>query len=108
MLFGSLRVEFTKFAHFLQIHAGEICWRFTFRRWLPIDLKDHMRGLHRIICTITLSSQPDIPVWKWSKSGIFTIKLVYTQLCKNGIDRSFKYLWKAKILLKIKVWLWLI
>jgi hypothetical protein len=33
---------------------------------------------------------------------------VYKDLSKAGIDRSFKHLWKAKIRLKIKVWLWLI
>jgi hypothetical protein len=33
---------------------------------------------------------------------------VYKDLSKAGIDRSFKHLRKAKIPLKIKVWLWLI
>jgi hypothetical protein len=33
---------------------------------------------------------------------------VYKDLSKASIDRSFKHLWKAKIPLKIKVWLWLI
>jgi hypothetical protein len=33
---------------------------------------------------------------------------MYKHLCSNGLDRSFKHLWKAKIPLKIKVWLWLI
>jgi hypothetical protein len=33
---------------------------------------------------------------------------MYKNICSNGVDRSFRNLWKAKIPLKIKVWLWLI
>jgi hypothetical protein len=33
---------------------------------------------------------------------------VYKNLSSYGSDRSFKHLWKAKIPLKIKIWLWLI
>jgi hypothetical protein len=33
---------------------------------------------------------------------------MYNHLCGNGIDRSLKHLWKSKIPLKIKIWLWLI
>jgi hypothetical protein len=57
---------------------------------------------------VRLSQDKDTPRWKWSKNGKFTVKSVYKHLCKNGMDRSFKHLWKSKIPLKIKVWLWLI
>jgi hypothetical protein len=33
---------------------------------------------------------------------------LYKHLCNNGIDRSFRHLWKSRIPLKIKIWLWLI
>jgi hypothetical protein len=33
---------------------------------------------------------------------------MYKNLCSNGVDQSFKHLWKAKLPLKIKIWLWLI
>jgi hypothetical protein len=42
------------------------------------------------------------------QNGLFTVELVYKHLCRNGVDRSFKHLWKRKLPLKIKVWLWLI
>jgi hypothetical protein len=37
-----------------------------------------------------------------------TVKSVSKDLSSLGIDRSFKHLWKSKIPLKIKVWIWLI
>jgi hypothetical protein len=33
---------------------------------------------------------------------------MYNHLCRSGVDRSFRHLWKSKISLKIKIWLWLI
>jgi hypothetical protein len=56
----------------------------------------------------SLSDGLDKPKWKWTKNRQFTVKSMYKQMCKNGIDRSFKHLWKSKISLKIKIWLWLI
>jgi hypothetical protein len=83
-------------------------WRLSFRRWLSVDLQNQMRELNNILCTMALSSSKDKPIWKWTKNGKFSVKSVYKHLCSNGLDRSFKHLWKAKIPLKIKVWLWLI
>src|SRR4051812_38812264 len=44
----------------------------------------------------------------WNKSGRFSVKSMYSHLSNVGVDRSFKHLWKAKVPLKIKIWLWLI
>jgi hypothetical protein len=83
-------------------------WFFTYRRWLSAELliqDGEMRDkLHRI----TLTQDNDCHVWDWIKNKQFTVKSVYKDLFSAGIDRSFKHLWKAKIPLKIKVWLWLI
>jgi hypothetical protein len=58
--------------------------------------------------TVNLFSGNDIPIWDWNKSAKFLVKFVYKDLSSYRIDRSFKHLWKAKIPLKIKIWLWLI
>lgn len=50
----------------------------------------------------------DIPIWIWNNKKKFTVKSVYNHLFDIHLDRSFKHLWKAKIPLKIKIWLWLI
>jgi hypothetical protein len=54
-------------------------WRFTFRRWIPIDLQAKMRGLDMILCSINLNSILDKP-GKWSKDGSFSVKSLYKQL----------------------------
>jgi hypothetical protein len=88
--------------------AARTRWHLTFRRWLSVELQEQMRGLRNILCTVALSPGSDKPIWKWSKNGQFTVKSVYKNICSNGVDRSFRHLWKAKIPLKIKIWLWLI
>jgi hypothetical protein len=35
----------------------EIWWHFNFKRWLPTNLQEQMRGLHGILCYVTLSSK---------------------------------------------------
>jgi hypothetical protein len=72
-------------------------WRLSFRRWFIVDLHNQIRELNNILCTMALSSGKDNPIWKWTKNGKFSVKSMYKNLCSNGIDRSFKHLWKAKI-----------
>jgi hypothetical protein len=57
---------------------------------------------------VALNSEQDKSKWSLTKSGIFSVKSLYNKLSAVGVDRSFKQLWKAKIPLKIKIWLWLI
>jgi hypothetical protein len=37
---------------------------------------------------ITLSQENDSPVWDWTKNGQFTVKYVYKDLSKAGIDKG--------------------
>jgi len=50
----------------------------------------------------------DIPVWKWNKSNLFSTKSVYEFLTKEDSRKHFKHIWKAKILYKIKIFMWLV
>jgi hypothetical protein len=83
-------------------------WIFTYRRWLSADLIIQETKLREKMSNIVLVPEDDIHVWDWNKNGLFSVKSVYKDISSAGIDRSFKHLWKAKIPLKIKVWLWLI
>jgi hypothetical protein len=83
-------------------------WRFSYRRWLTPDLIIQEAGLLQLLNQVRLTQENDSPRWKWLKNGKFTVKSVYKHVCRNGMDRSFRHLWKSKIPLKIKVWLWLI
>jgi hypothetical protein len=75
---------------------------------LTPDLIIQEAGLLQLMNQTHLTQDNDFPRWKWSKSGNFTVKSVYKHVCGCGRDESFRYLWKSKIPLKIKVWLWLI
>jgi hypothetical protein len=57
---------------------------------------------------VALNNNKYKPRWKLTKSGVFYVKSLYNKLYAVGVDRSFKQLWKARITLKIKIWLWLI
>jgi hypothetical protein len=83
-------------------------WFFTYRRWLSAELLVQDGEMRDKLNRIVLTQGNDSLVWDWTKNGQFTVKSVYKNLSRAGIDRSFKHLWKAKIPLKIKVWLWLI
>jgi hypothetical protein len=88
--------------------AASSGWQFTYRRWLSDDLQAQKIKLRELLDMITLVPEDDIPVWDWTKNVQFAVKSVYKDLSSAGIDIFFKHLWKTKIPLKIKVWLWLI
>jgi hypothetical protein len=88
--------------------AATMNWNFSFRRWMTPDIAWQIHGLNQIMSQTVLTDMQDKPHWKWTKSGKFSVKSVYNHLCSNGIDRTFKHLWKSRIPLKIKIWLWMI
>jgi hypothetical protein len=88
--------------------AAAMNWNFSFRRWMTPDISVQIHELTQIMAQTVLTDEHDKPVWKWTKGGKFSVKSVYNHLCGNGLDKSFKHLWKSKIPLKIKIWLWVI
>jgi hypothetical protein len=75
---------------------------------MSIDLQGQCCDLVNILNQGMLNESVDRSKWKWTKNRSFIVKSFYKEFCRNGIDRSFRHLWKRKIPLKIKVWLWLI
>jgi hypothetical protein len=47
-------------------------------------------------------------LWKWSPSKVFGVKSVYEHLTQNGNGPDFKRVWKAKLPVKIKTFMWLV
>jgi hypothetical protein len=88
--------------------AAQKDWHFDYRRQLAPDIQIQLVRMRIMLDPIRLSDEEDIPIWDWTKNAQFSVKSVYKDLSSFGIDRSFKHLWKAKIPLKIKIWLWLI
>jgi hypothetical protein len=88
--------------------SAHIGWRLSFSRWRTEDLQMQWCGLVNILNQRNLSDDLDKPKWKWKNNRQYTVKSMYKPMCINGIDISFKHLWKIKIPLKIKIRLWLI
>jgi hypothetical protein len=95
--------------HDITVHeAAQKDWQFDYRRQLAPDIQIQLVGMRILLDPISLTNGEDIPIWDWNKNAQFSVKSIYKDLSSYVIDRSFKHLWKAKILLKIKIWLWMI
>jgi hypothetical protein len=46
--------------------------------------------------------------WDWEKASTFSVKSTYKHLCKNDYGPNFKNIWKAKMPLKVKIFMWLV
>lgn len=83
-------------------------WCLSFRRWLHEDLHNKLRRLQDIVHRFNTNSENDKARWDWEKSGRFSVKSTYKHLCRNDAGCSFKRIWKAKMPLKIKVFMWMV
>ena len=64
------------------------------------------RSLCQWLITVNLTSEADHFVWKLTDSGIFSVKSMYLDLM-NGHTRFLRnYLWKLKVPLKVRIFLW--
>ena len=55
---------------------------------------------------VQLSNNPDKFVWNLTTSGIFSVKSMYLDMMDDDTRYLRKYLWKLKIPLKIKIFMW--
>jgi hypothetical protein len=67
-----------------------------------------LRELRDILASFAPNEKDDHPKWCWEKSGVSTVKSAYKQLCCNESGASCKMIWRAKLPLKIKIWMWVI
>ena len=78
----------------------------NFRRELiGPELADWDRLL-TLLADARLSESADLISWRLASSGKFSVKSMYRELCHGQIPAAATGLWKAKIPLKIKVFLW--
>jgi hypothetical protein len=55
---------------------------------------------------VNLTDDSDSFIWHLTESGVFSVKSLYTDLM-NGYTRFLhKYLWKIKVPLNIKIFMW--
>ena len=82
-------------------HKG---WRLSFSRWMDVPQKEQYRRLRGMISSLALSHEKDTPKWYWDARGIFTVK--NSNLCTSIPRNPHAKLWKAKIPLKTKIFMW--
>jgi hypothetical protein len=58
------------------------------------------------LITINLTPEPDKFIWKLTESGMFSVKSMYLDLMNGHAIFLRKYLWKLKVPLKIKIFMW--
>jgi hypothetical protein len=66
------------------------------------------RWLHLVdrVIHIQLSNKQDKFGWSLSRSGCFTVKSMYLDLMNGHAKYLRKYIWKIKVPLKIKIFMW--
>jgi hypothetical protein len=83
-------------------------WEVGFRRTLTVNETEQRNALFAILQEVTLDpTGRDEVTWAFEKSKKFTTKSLYRFITHRGVrlDNS-KNIWKTKLPLKIKVFLW--
>ena len=79
-----------------------------FRRALVGERWNSWLHLVRRLMEVQLSDQADAVNWKLTGNGVFSVKSMYLVLTNSGpIPRSI-HIWKVKILLRIKIFMWFV
>jgi hypothetical protein len=55
---------------------------------------------------VTLNENSDTFVWKLTSSGLFSVKSLYAHMMNGHTIFLWKYIWKLKVPLKIKIFMW--
>jgi hypothetical protein len=76
------------------------CRTLTGNRW---NMWLHL--VQRLI-NVELTNEKDILTWNLTTSGTFTVKSMYLDLLNDDTKYLKKYIWKMKVPLKIKVFMW--
>lgn len=85
-------------------------WSLKYRRFLS----NRQRGLEQEMINflkdkLMVNGGADVPKWRFNALGIYTVKSLYKFLNHGGIlPTVIPDLWKIKIPLKIRVFLWLV
>jgi hypothetical protein len=57
---------------------------------------------------VRLSDSNDKVIWNWSNKKKYNVKSVYQHLTKDDNGHAYREIWKVKIPLKIKIFMWLV
>jgi hypothetical protein len=77
-----------------------------FRRSLTGNMWTQWLHLCQRLMMVHLSDNPDQFTWKLTTTGIFTVKSLYLDQMNGHTRFLHKYLWKLKVPLKVKIFMW--
>jgi hypothetical protein len=78
----------------------------SFRRFLNQNNIVVWNDLVRRIMHVRLNAQADVFIWNLHQNGQYTVKSLSMALISNGVAHKNKQLWKLKIPLKVKIFMW--
>ena len=79
-----------------------------FRRSLTGNRWTEWINLVERLVPIDLTSQEDTFRWRLTPSGLFSVKSMYSHCLNSNTIFPHKYLWKLKVPLKIKIFMWFV
>jgi hypothetical protein len=83
-------------------------WMVYFKTSLSPVVRQQWYMLASHLNSIQLCDEKDRPIWKWAKSGKFSVRSVYEHLTKDEVGPAYKAIWRAKIPEKVRIFMWLI
>ena len=78
----------------------------SFRRALVDEKLDEWLRLVAQVSNFNLTQGRDTFSWHLTKSGQFTVRSMYLHLANHNFPFRHKFIWKLKVPLKIKIFLW--
>jgi hypothetical protein len=85
---------------------GQTPLNIGFRRLLNDNKWNEWLHLCQRLMSVQLSDEPDKFIWNLTTNGVFTVKSMYEDLINGHTTFLRKYLWRLKISLKIKIFMW--
>ena len=94
--------------YFVSTVMGTVPLNIQFRRSLVGTRWTSWVHLVRRLMDINLSEEHDRLTWKLTSSGVFTVKTMYMDLINSETIPKSLNIWKVKVPLKIKVFMWFV
>ena len=80
----------------------------TFRRSLTGNRWEKWLELVNRLIHVSLTNTQEVFVWGLTPSGIFSVKSMYLDVINDQPKYMHKFIWKMKVPLKIKIFMWLL